>query len=87
MAIMAAQAPLAMANPMAMFGFNPANYSAALEASGFPSKRFNQLNKDILPKSISNNNKQNSLLNFVYNNKNVDTNKELMNKIDTFYDN
>jgi len=35
---MAAQAPLMMANPMSMFGFNPMNYSAALENAGFPAK-------------------------------------------------
>jgi len=38
MAVMAAQAPLMMANPMSMFGFNPTNYSAALENAGFPAK-------------------------------------------------
>jgi len=46
MAMMAAQAPLMMMNPMSMFGFNPMNYSSALENAGFPAKRFNQINDD-----------------------------------------
>jgi len=46
MAVMAAQAPMMMANPMSMFGFNPMNYSSALENAGFPAKRFSQTKND-----------------------------------------
>lgn len=54
MAMMAAQAPLMMMNPMSMFGFNPMNYSSALENAGYPAKRFQQMD-------VSGNNNLNSI--------------------------
>lgn len=91
--MMAAQAPLMMMNPMSMFGFNPMNYSAALENAGFPAK-FSQVqnganNNTINPLTSLNplNVQPTGMLNKVKSTLGMNTNisnTDLMNNINVF---